>query len=252
MNFDKGVIIQVTPHPEINYESMAEINAAMIYKHWGLPTIIELKKPSDGQSRSMCLNGTSKSIKWNNFGRWSACFDSPFKESIIVDADYLVQSNRMNKLSGLFCFDKARSLSGQAISPTFGTWQDRMYWATVVGFTPSSEALFRVWRDVEQNWDFYTKLYCLDDRCFRNDWALCIAANAFAGLHYFGDVIPWDMTMVTQEFKFEDYDWKTGIWTFLYSDRGKNKTIQVMNQDLHFMDKGWLTNALFDDLRLSL
>lgn len=128
---------------------------------------------------------------FNNQTRFSAYELSPYDETILLDCDYLVQSDVLNKCWGS-CHDVL--INKQAHRPN-GTilkgpeWRlsphgIRMFWATCVYFkkTPLAQHIFSLVEHVRDNWSFYRIVYGIQNTLFRNDYAFSIAIHKLNGL----------------------------------------------------------------------
>jgi hypothetical protein len=116
----------------------------------------------------------------------------------------------------------------------------RMYWATVTYFKKCELAstFFAMVEHVAENWDYYTIVYGLPSKIFRNDYAFSIATHVING-HGVGDLIkpiPFKLFTVTDRDKIHSFG--DGI-TFLVNDRDerwKHHLVKVRT-DVHCMNK---------------
>ena len=84
----KGVVIFATNTRETDYVAIAEQNARLVQHFLGLPTTIVSATDTGTNRRFSSDTGTF--VEWNNFGRHEAYEASPYDETIILDADYLI------------------------------------------------------------------------------------------------------------------------------------------------------------------
>lgn len=117
----------------------------------------------------------------------SSIYDlSPFEETLLIDADYLVMNDALNCVWGStedFLINKQATsllhhpLSGEEfrISP-YGI---RMYWATVIYFRKckKSKLIFDLVGHIKENWEYYVLLYEIPGKLYRNDYAFSIAIH---------------------------------------------------------------------------
>ena len=116
---------------------------------------------------------------------------SPFDETIVIDADYLVLTDSLNA-----CWDHNNDLMmnweyNDVMStrkyPTLERINPlgiKMYWATVVYFRRSeyNEAFFNLIQHVRDNKEYYQVLYQYPGNIYRNDYSFSIASHIMSGL----------------------------------------------------------------------
>lgn len=133
---------------------------------------------------------TKKELTWNNHGRASAYELSPFEETVVLDADYLVMDSSLDHVwggSADFMINRAaltlehKLPHGDEIHvEPFGI---PMYWATCFYFKKNevAELVFKMVEHVRDNYEYYQMLYRLPGRLYRNDYAFSIAIHALSG-----------------------------------------------------------------------
>lgn len=218
----RGILIYAHNNPEVDYGLIAYCNALMIRTNMpGVPiclvtdegTLSWLRKQRGAAAVKKAFDeiviedyqhlgtgardrryydtlSTPKMLPWHNGTRPSAYQHSPFDETLLIDADYLIQNDRLNLVWGaadeVMINRRARTLDHlepempeRFLNP-FGI---AMYWATVVYFRKSNtaETLFDMVAHVKENYDFYAYLYGFPARLYRNDFSFSIAVHTMGG-----------------------------------------------------------------------
>jgi hypothetical protein len=133
---------------------------------------------------------TAKPLQFYNLNRCDAYDLSPYDETIMIDADYLILSDSLNQ-----CWDHENEImmdwDYQDIMferddwtlPRLNDMGITMYWATVVYFrkTPYVETFFKTVQHVKNNRRFYGDLYTWRGGVYRNDYSFSIAAHMMSG-----------------------------------------------------------------------
>ena len=133
---------------------------------------------------------TSKPLPFYNVDRCDAYNMSPYDETILIDADYLILSDTLNS-----CWEHENEFmmnwsyedimsernddTLRRLSPTGIT----MYWATVVYFrkTEFAEQMFETVKHVRDNREFYQDVYKWPGSLYRNDYSFSVAAHMLGG-----------------------------------------------------------------------
>jgi len=206
---------------EIDYFRMAVVNAMLIKKHLGtdvtvvtdqhsldyvtqsiprdqidlyIDNIILNHKDSEFKHKNTKVYrdtiNLQKSLSFYNLDRADAYDISPYDETIMLDADYLILGNTLNS-----CWGNKNPMMMNY------TWQDinfnrkfdldrlsiasiTQYWATVVYFQKSAyaESFFTLCKNVRKNYAYYKNLYRWSGSTFRNDYVFSVAAHMLHGL----------------------------------------------------------------------
>jgi hypothetical protein len=133
---------------------------------------------------------TSKPLPFYNVDRCDAYNMSPYDETILIDADYLILSDTLNscwehenEFMMNWSYEDIMSERNDAtlrrLSPTGIT----MYWATVVYFrkTEFAEQMFETVKHVRDNREFYQDVYKWPGSLYRNDYSFSVAAHMMGG-----------------------------------------------------------------------
>jgi hypothetical protein len=182
-------------------------------------------------------------VTWHNGNRVDAYNLSPWDQTIVLDADFVINSNQLGRVldspQDFMCFRSAYNLARpeQQFLDTFGNYKFPMYWATVMMFRKSNTAqyIFDSMQMIRENWKHYRDLYQIPQTTYRNDYALSIALGIVSGQTLKVDAIPWGMPSVVPESSLTNAN---EFWDIGYQDeQGKNKTVSFVGVDFHAMGK---------------
>ena len=90
-----GALIFATNNDQIDYVSMANWSARNIERHLGIPTTIISGDATSNNRRHFTDVG---SVVWHNLNRMDAYALSPYDQTLVLDADYVVASNQLKYL----------------------------------------------------------------------------------------------------------------------------------------------------------
>lgn len=188
---------------------------------------------------------------WINKGRYEAYEHSPYDETLLIDSDYIINSDKLLKLfdfyddfcchnttNFLFYDDKEQELIGKYGFNTL--------WATVVLFkkTERVQQTFECMKMIQDNYDHYVKLYGMVSPMYRNDYSLGIAHNIVNGhINYTDDYIPWDLQHIGKTvtvIKNSDDFYNTSYTIKCISDdpfNPKSEYIVIKDFDFHLLGK---------------
>ena len=257
----RGVLLFAFNSPKYNYYQMAVATAKRINHFLDLPVTIITDTDSvppdpDYNFDRVIYTNPDKNNKrdwgmWINKGRYQAHQFSPYDETLLLDTDYMVNSNKLLKTFDLptdFCCHNRTSYmmyadSGQEmISP----YSFETLWATAVMFrrTNRTEQIFKCLEMVQKNFDHYATLHGFIAGTFRNDYALTIALRIVNGhTTLASDIIPWHLMHVgknTHVYRNNDDELNTE-YTVLFDNwkRGKirKEYITIKDMDFHVMVK---------------
>jgi len=131
-----------------------------------------------------------KNLPFYNINRCEAYAMSPYDETILLDADYLILSDSLNQCWGhendiMMNWDYQDIMFERkdATLPRLNDMGITMYWATVVYFrkTKYVESFFKTVQHVRNNRRFYGDLYKWRGSVYRNDYSFSIAAHMMSG-----------------------------------------------------------------------
>ena len=196
---------------------------------------------------------TDRKHVWHNTGRSNIYDLTPYDQTILLDVDYLVNTNSLMKLFDqnidFLCHNTMTNLTGDNFENgnTLGSVKIPFSWATVVYFKKSKYAnnIFDLWNHVKLNWKYYTKLYNISNESFRNDFALSIALHMTNGQVNHNRFIPWNLMTIPLQAQQVKIKCKKDTCTIemcydKYNDnlkQMKKYSIWITDNDMHFLNK---------------
>lgn len=208
----KGVLLFASNNSSLDYVKQANYLAKRIKKYMDLPvsivtdvnitkkfpqyvenfdkiiTTFDIKK----QNTRLFYDGdlSSRHLNFNNGNRASAYDLSPYNETIVMDTDYIICNDILNK-----CFEQSKNVCMYKDATHIGILDKTVefkyisdtsvdfYWATVLFFrkSPEAEIFFNLVKHIEENYIHYRNVYQFTSTVFRNDFAFSIAAHIING-----------------------------------------------------------------------
>ena len=180
----KGVVIFAFNNEQIDYEKIAKLNASMIKYNMDVPVhiITDMGQSAPGKRHYKDYN---QILSFNNSLRWDAFTLSPFDETLVLDADYLIMNNRLNAIWG----SRNELMLNTDIVPLFKDefienkrlhdFGIKMAWATAIYFkkTELVEHFFTIMKHVYENYAYYRQVYEFQGDLYRNDFAASISRH---------------------------------------------------------------------------
>lgn len=243
----KGVLLFAFNNEQVDYVKMAKITADRVNKFLDLPCTIVTDKPTlyqfDGY---VYLESDDTNIKrdqiWKNKGRYNAFELTPYEETLLLDVDYVINSNNLNKVFTFyddFAIHNSSSFlmypetETEKVSPTsFNT-----LWATVLFFKKTNRVkyIFDSVKMVQENYQHYVNLHGMWSGTFRNDHAFAISNRIVNGhLENLSDYIPWNLLHIGEHTFVEKLD--EARYKIILK-QNKSKYIIIENTDFHMLDK---------------
>jgi hypothetical protein len=250
----QGAVIFAVGNAAIDYVAMAAWSARRIERFLKLPTTLITDQEVDSTMFDQVIRITSvpgdrtrwfsdldQSVPWHNLDRCDAYDLSPYDRTLLLDADYVINSERlrliMDHVDRFWCYRHAYTAGVGQTFDTFGRHQHPMSWATVMMFGRGrqSEFIFDSMRMIRDNWQHYRDLYHIDPPLFRNDYALSIALPLVNG-HVQSMVLPGAMMNVMPEHRLSQVD--QDVFEVAWSDaQGRCHTNSLSAYDFHAMCK---------------
>jgi hypothetical protein len=238
----RGALIFAQDSKNFKYSELAAWSALRIERHLSVPvTIITDQQAISNGSRVF----GDISIPWKNLGRCLAYQLSPYDQTIVLDADYVVCSNQLATLFGstqdILCMRQAYDVTARRNYDDlnyFGRHHMPSAWATVMYFRRShaAELIFDMMQMIQDHWYHYKNLYGITERRFRNDYALAIASNTVYGHIGKWPTIPWTMANLESDCELEQLD--LDVFDIRYADQtNRIRRCRIASQDFHAMGK---------------
>jgi len=260
----RGAILFAFNNDRVDYVSQAQWSAPRINRHLGLPvTLVTDQMPADvsmfdqvvikesrsGGTRKYDHMNADSSANWYNRGRCTAYEASPYDQTLLLDTDYIVSSDRLGLLfetnHDLLCPRYVLDVTDRnnfAKDTRFGEIEFPMWWATVVYFRKSrlAESVFSMMKMIETNWYHYSRIYKFSQDLYRNDYAISIALSTVYG-HLPDSVpsIPWPLFTSFYDVYLNQLDEDKFQLNYvrMVDHREKHQRLILENCDLHVMNK---------------
>jgi hypothetical protein len=260
----RGAVLFAFNNDRVDYISQAQWSAPRINRHLGIPvTLVTDVAPADtsmfdqviiresrsGGTRKFDHMNADSSATWFNRGRCRAYDVTPYDETLVLDTDYIVSSNRLKVLfdSGkdLMCHRYVLDVTDRrnfAYDTRFGQVEMPMWWATVLYFRRSrlAESVFDMMSMIEDNWYHYSRLYKFNEEPYRNDYAISIALHTVYG-HVLDAVpdIPWPLFTSFYDVYLNQLDDDSFQLNYvrMVDNQARHQRMILKNCDLHVMNK---------------
>jgi hypothetical protein len=259
-----GVLIFAFNNEHIDYLAMANWSAKNIRRHLQLPVAVItnqvvpnnyffeqtiIAQPVGNDIRKFA--DQENNVTWYNGNRVDAYQLTPWKQTLVLDADYVVASDELKKVLAMkenfvahkTAYDITNQDNFDELN-NFGNYNMPMWWATVMMFRRSQEAemIFNCMTMVKNNWEHYKNLYNAIHPTYRNDYALSIALGIVNGHTLDYKDIPWGLASLTPAHKLTKLAEDNYRIDFLTPDR-KPRYI-TLSQDFHAMGKKHLGDMI--------
>lgn len=265
----KGVVI-FAYNSKINYVDIATVAAKLVKKHLGLPvtlitniidvdravfdTVIYSELDGAAYDRVFKFSSSNERMPWHNQNRSSVYDLSPYDQTLLIDADYLIFNNELVKLFDtnleFACYNRVYDITGSTElqrDARVGNPGIPMQWATVIYFTRNelAKSVFGFMQDIKKNYMYYAAAYNFTAHLFRNDYTLSIALQALTGYnttHFTsipGALISVDTSVDIHEVR------PNGeiVFSWQRSETNLIKITKVKNTSIHIMNKKSITDA---------
>jgi len=265
-----GVVIFAFNNEHIDYLAMAEWTTRNVHRHLDLPVCVITNKSEIPTNYTFdCVVQTTatdthwrhfkdfnKNATWYNSNRVDAYELSPWDQTLVLDADYVVASDQLRRLfvvdQDFLCHRWAYEVTGLNNfneNNYFGQHKMPMSWATVMLFRRSRTAdlIFQSMQMIRQHWQHYLDLYGIAKRTYRNDMALSIAMNIVDGHTLTQPTIPWPLISLDAVHPLTQLSPDSYRVDFVTPDN-KHKWIVLEYQDFHAMGKQHLGDIVANSL----
>tara|TARA_B100001287_G_scaffold274149_1_gene278897 strand:- start:826 stop:1686 length:861 start_codon:yes stop_codon:yes gene_type:complete len=194
---------------------------------------------------------SDKVLTFYNGDRCQAWDITNYDETIVIDADYLIQSDILNN-----CWGSEDSFMANkhitTINTLFPMQQPRInfqgieqFWATAIYFKKDQDAkqIFDAWKMVKENHPYYKSLYDIPGKTFRNDFALSVALHITENSNI--PSLP-DSSLLTSydEDDIIDIELNKIVLATRDNDREKFMPVKIEGRNVHVMNKFALINSV--------
>lgn len=257
----RGALLFAFNSPKFNYYDMAVATAKRVNHFWDMPVTIVTDEKSLPENQKYTFDNTvivepeRDNVRdwgaWYNKGRFQAYEFSPYEETILLDTDYMVNSDRVLQVFDYYddfcCHDTTSYLMQPGVAQeVLSSYSFKTLWATVVAFKKTSRAkqIFDCLGMVQKNYDHYANIHSFVGGTYRNDYGLTLALRIVNG-HSDNkqDIIPWNLIHVgknTAIYRNSDDEFNTEYTVmFDHWHRGKirKEYMTIKDVDFHVMNK---------------
>ena len=258
---NRGALLFAFNSPKYNYFEMAEHTARRIEHFLNIPVTVVTDEqsipgtPSYNFDKVITVEADTSNSRdkqvWINKGRYQAYQLSPYDETLLLDTDYMVNSNKLANLfdfpTDFCCHDTTSFLMNPgAAQEVLSSYSFKTLWATVIMFKKSqrTKQIFECLEMVQKNYDHYANIHNFIGGIFRNDYALTLALRIANGhSDNKSDIIPWNLVHVgknTSVYKDSNDEFNTE-YTVMFDNwkRGKirKEYCTIKDTDFHVMNK---------------
>jgi hypothetical protein len=253
-----GAVIFAYNNEKIDYVGLAAWSAKNIHRHLNIPVclvtdtnvdnsefdhiVVTSIDPTTTNTRHFSDVGH---VTWHNLDRMSVYNLTPWDQTLVLDADYVVASDQLKTVlacqENFVCHKNAYDITGKDSFDglnVFGKHRMPMWWATVMMFRKSLQAkiIFDSMTMICNNWTHYRRLYSNNQPTYRNDHALSIALNIENGHTLHTQDIPWSLASLTPDHQLKQLS--QDYYQINYTDgNNQSKWIDINGQDFHAMGK---------------
>jgi hypothetical protein len=272
----RGVLIHACNNEKIDYTLIALCNALAIKTHLHVPVCLvttdgalnwlrqnhgvlvarafdHIIRRDAGRVSNRRFNDTATRhmLPWYNQTRPDSYALSPFDETLLIDADYLILDDTLSKVWGSVhdvMINRDIIPLNHGPVPSRERWLEdtgiQLCWATCVYFRKSllAETLFDLVQHVKDKYSYYAMIYGFPVQLYRNDYAFSIAVHMLSGFTHCDDI-----ATLPSPFLFTSFDCDELIevpskddLTFLLNDRCETWRFTVTRTkgiSVHVMNK---------------
>lgn len=253
----RGALLFAFNNDVVDYYDMACKTAKRINYFLNLPVTVITDKNTILQNYSYIFdkviivdsdnsNTKGKNI-WINKNRYQAFELTPYNETLLLDTDFLVNSNQLLNVF-LRCDDyaihkKTHFVFHNLIDEYMSATSFETLWATVFAFkkTLKTKQFFDCVKMVQNNYTHYVHLYNMMTTSFRNDYAFTIAHRIINGnIEVQDNFIPWKLLHAGSDIKIHKLtndEFNKDYILFFTNLKNKTEYIVMKDTDFHCMNK---------------
>lgn len=242
----RGIVAFADNTPTTDYVSIAHKTLSIAGKILNLPYTVLSNGPQKLDNYRYDIDQL-EFVQWNNLSRYRAFELSPYDETLVIDADYLVLDSKLNDIFSVpwdYLLQRKSYALTQEWPDTMGSYSLPFVWATVFAFrkTPKAKLFFNLIERIQNNYGYYHSLFNIKERNYRNDYAFAIADYIVNGYSLCTDSIPGNMLTVDQSIESIDIDNSK----LIIKDQKNSFVLPRMN--LHIISKKYLQSDNFNNL----
>lgn len=244
----RGIVAFAYNTPTTNYEAIARQTLSVASRQLGLPytLITEDTVPCAVDNNRYDID-LEQFVQWRNQGRYLAYELSPYDETIVIDADYLVFDQTLLEIFKQ-PWDYLLQRNSHALTQTWPTTMGPnslpYIWATVFAFRKTTRAkqFFNLVERVQKNYGYYRLLFNMQERNYRNDYAFAVADTILNGYTVGKNSIPGSILAIDQSINSIQFNNNQLVI------KDNNRAYVVPRTNLHIMSKAYLQSDNFTQL----
>jgi hypothetical protein len=271
---NKGILIFAHNSPFVDYGTLAIISGGLAKKNLGLPVslvtdkgtlawlknnglekklndifekVIEIEYPYTENTRKLYDGFDHQTVPFINSNRCDAFFLTPYDETLLIDSDFLIFTNKLNEYWSIESSVMVGSSMNDILEDRPGYLDKRvsepsipLLWATTVMFKKNkeSEFFFKLVEFIKLNYVYFADLFRFNSTQFRNDIAFSIAKHILSGYEIENVYNLPPITSVLDKDILLEID-KNGKMIVLMDpmNDGNFKSVKIIDTDLHVMNK---------------
>ena len=243
----RGILAFAYNVATIDYVSIANQTLKLASKKLNLPyTLITDNELVNNTTNTRYDIDSKQFIHWRNVGRHCAYDLTPYEETLVIDVDYLVLDQNLNKV---FETDWDYLLARDSVALT-EDWPVSMgenslpyVWATVFAFrkTKKAKLFFDLVGRIQRNYSYYSALFNVRERNYRNDYAFAMADIILNGYTIENKSIPGKIIAINQPIS------KMYFHNNQIVVKEKSGSFVLPKTNLHVMSKSYLQSQNFEN-----
>lgn len=271
---NKGILIYAHNNRSVDYALMSLISGGLAKKNLKVPVslvtdestvswmkesqiydkatnifenIIIVEKPQTNNSRRLHDGEDNSIVPFINTNRYSAWDLTPYERTLLIDADFLIFSNRLGEYweiaDDLLIGDSIKDIYDQKRLGYHDQYISdvgiKLYWATTVMFTKNEKTkmFFDLVNYIKERYQYFADTYRFDSTQYRNDIAFSIAKHITDGFeeHKTGRLPPI-LTILDKDILYNITDKKLKV--LITPDLNSQFCVaSVSDLDIHIMNK---------------
>ena len=246
----RGVLLFAFNNGVTDYFEMAVRTTKRVNKFLNLPVTVVTDSGTDIEkyenvfdkiiTETSDKSNTKDKVVWINKGRHKSYELSPYDETLVLDTDYLINSDMLLKPFEMYDDFMCHKTTDFVLIPN--TQQERVSnkfinscWATVMYFrkTQRVKQIFDCMEMIQNNYQHYVNVFDMVSMTYRNDYSLTIALWIVNGhAENTNDYIPWPLLHLNQQVLAH----KISETEYIFFNN-KSKYITMKDVDFHLLSK---------------
>jgi hypothetical protein len=256
----RGVLLFASNNDAISYTDIAEECAKRCQRYLQVPVSVVSSTPDQIKNKAVFDNIISYTDKtayslrdfknkdqsvvseWKNLSRSDAWNLTPYDETLVIDVDYFLFTDKLK-----YCFEQSSDLVISKLSQDLSYWRDQsefksfglikndFYWATVFFFRKTSQTkiFFNLISHIRDNWIYYKQQYQFSSRLYRNDFSFSIAVGMLKDIAV---ELPFPLCYITDQDTVISIN-ESCCKVLIQRPHGKEIISDIRDLDIHIMNK---------------